>query len=127
MVVVLTVLVYLQQGFKHLTLLLDNVKIHGARMKMGVLELLAEIARQVALPEFTLGFWHTPRYSPRLNPAEYLIHEVRRNGLYHVPCTLDLQEKAGRIQAQLARGSPMTDEQMRNLLDFIGRSKIRRF
>ncbi|MGR8933338.1 MAG: hypothetical protein ACU837_02980 [Gammaproteobacteria bacterium] len=101
---VLTVLVYLQQGVKHLTLLLDHVKIHGARMKSGVLEVLGEVGRQVALPEFSLAFWHTPRYSPRLNPAEYLIHEVRRNGLYQVPCTLNLQEKAARIRAQLARG-----------------------
>lgn len=126
-VVVLTVLRYLQKGFKHLTLLLDNARTHGAHMKTGVLELLAEIARHTPLPEFTLGFWHTPRYSPRLNPAEYLIHAVRRNSLYQAPCTLTLQEKAGRIQAQLARGSPMTDQQMRRLLDFIGRSRIKRF
>jgi transposase len=127
MVIVLTVLLYLQKGFNQLTFLLDNARIHGKRMETGVQELLAEIARQVVLPAFSLSFWHTPSYSPRLNPAEYLIHEVRRNGLYHVPCTLTVHEKAERIQNQLARSSPMTDLQMRRLLDFIARSKIKRF
>lgn len=126
-VVVLTVLIYLQQGFNYLTFLLDNAKIHGKKMEANVYKWLAEITQQVTLPEFTLSFWHTPSYSPQLNPAEYLIHEVRRNGLYQVPCTLTVQEKAERISTQLARGSPMNDQQMRKLLDFIARSKIKRF
>lgn len=127
MMVVLSVLLYLQKGFSRLTFLLDNARIHGKQMETRVHELLAEIARQVALPKFSLSFWHTPSYSPQLNPAEYLIHEVRRNGLYHVPCTLTVYEKAERIQNQLARGSPMTDEQMRKLIDFIARYKVPRF
>jgi len=127
MIVVLNVLLYLQKGFKQLTFLLDNARIHGKRMEAGVHALLAEIGRQVVLPEFSLSFWHTPSYSPQLNPAEYVIHEVRRNGLYHVPCTLTVREKAERIQTQLARSSPMTDLQMRRLIDFIGRSKVKWF
>ena len=96
-------------------------------MEVRVYELLTEIAQHVKLPAFSLSFWHTPSYSPQLNPAEYLLHEVRRNGLYNVPCTLTVHEKAERIQNQLARGSPMTDLQMRKLLDFIARSKVKRF
>jgi transposase len=126
-VVVLTVLVYLQKGFSKLTFLLDNARTHGKRMETRAHELLNEIAQHVVLPAFSLSFWHTPSYSPQLNPAEYLIHEVRRKGLYNVPCTLSVQEKAVRIQNQLARGSPMTDLQMRRLLDFIARSKVKRF
>lgn len=127
MVVVLTVLIYLQKGFSQLTVLLDNAKIHGKRMETKVQELLNQIAQFMVLPKYSLNFWHTPSYSPWLNPAEYLIHEVRRNGLYNVPCTLTVLEKAERIQKQLARGSPMTDSQMRNLLDFIARFKVKRF
>ncbi len=96
-------------------------------MAAGVHELISEVALHVVLPAFSLCFWHTPSYSPQLNPAEYLIHEVRRNGLYNVPCTLTVQEKAERIRNQLTRGSPMTDLQMRRLLDFIARFKIKRF
>ena len=90
-------------------------------------ELFNELALQTELPEFSLNFWHTPSYSPQLNPAEYIIHEVRRNGLYNVPCTLTVQEKAGRIQDQLAKNSPMNDLQMHKLLDFIARYKVKRF
>jgi transposase len=127
MVVALTVLMYLQKGINQLTFLLDNARIHGKRMKVGVHELLAEIAEQMTLPVFNLSFWHTPIYSPRLNPAEYLIHEVRRNSLYNVPCTLTVSEKAERIQNQLARCSPMTEKQMQRLIGFITRSRNRRF
>lgn len=127
MVAVLTVLIYLQKGVKTITFLLDNARIHGKRMEAGVNELLVEISRQIALPEYSLNFWHTPSYSPKLNPAEYLIHEVRRNGLYHVPCTMSLYEKAERIRTQLARGSPMTGLQMSRLVDFIVRTKVKRF
>lgn len=127
MVVALTVLIYLQKGINQLTFLLDNARIHGKRMERGVHELLAEIAEQIALPVFSLSFWHTPIYSPKLNPAEYLIHEVRRNGLYNVPCTLTMGEKAERIKGQLARGSPMTEQQMQGLIGFIARSGVRRF
>ena len=127
MVVVLTVWVYLQKGRNRLTFLLDNARIHGKRMEVGVHEWLTEIAQHLELPAFSLSFWHTPSYSPQLNPAEYLIHEVRGKGLYNVPCTLTVHEKAERIQNQLARGSPMTDLPMCQLLDFIARSKVKRF
>ena len=124
-VIALTVLIYLQKGINQLTFLLDNARIHGKRMETGVKELLDEIAQQITLPVFSLSYWHTPSYSPQLNPAEYIIHEVRRNGLYNVPCSLTLQEKTDRIQDQLARGSPMTEQQMKKLISFITRYKVR--
>jgi transposase len=127
MVVVLTVLIYLRKGISQLTFLLDNARIHGKRMEVGVHQLLAEIAELMTIPVFNLSFWHTPIYSPRLNPAEYLIHEVRRNSLYNVPCTLTVSEKTERIQNQLARCSPMTEKQMQRLIGFITRSRNRRF
>ncbi len=94
MVVVLTVLVYLQKGFSKLTFLLDNAKTHGKRLETKAHEVLNEIAQHVVLPEFSLCFWDTPSYSPQFNPAEYLTHEVRRNGLYNVPFALTVHEKA---------------------------------
>jgi transposase len=122
-VIVFIILVYMQKGFTKLTFLLDNARIHGAKMEAGVQQLLAEIALQRTLPPLTLLFWHTPSYSPKLNPAEYIIHEVRRNGLYNVPCSLSVQQKAERIKAQLARGSPLNAQQMNNLVGFILRQK----
>ena len=75
-------------------------------MKAAVGELLAEIAEANAWTELknvTLAFLHTPAYSPKFNPAEYLIHLVRQDALYHLPCTFTLQDKADRVQAHLAR------------------------
>ena len=96
-------------------------------METNVQMLLAELTSQLVLPPLTLIFWHTPSYSPKLNPAEYVIHEVRRNGLYNVPCSLTVQQKAERIKTQLAHESPLNAQQMNNLIGFILRQKIRRF
>ena len=74
-VIVFIILVYMQKGFTKLTFLLDNARIHGAKMEAGVQQLLAEIALQRTLPPLTLLFWHTPSYSPKLNPAEYIIQK----------------------------------------------------
>lgn len=126
-VIVFISLICLQKGFTTLTFLLDNARIHGTKMEAEVQRLFAEITLQHALPPATLLFWHTPSYSPRLNPAEYIIREVRRQGLYNVPCSLTVQQKAERIKTQLARGSPLDAQQMSNLVGFILRQNVRRF
>ncbi len=92
-------------------------------MKAAVGELLTEIAEANAwteLKNITLTFLHTTAYSPKFNPAEYLIHLIRQDSLYHLPCTFTLQDKAYRVQAHLAQGPPLTPEQMRYLLRHIG-------
>ena len=60
-------------------------------------------------------------FTPQFNPAEHLIHDVRRNGLYHVPCTLTLKEKAERIKNHSVAGSPMMDQQVWKLIGLIAR------
>ena len=122
-VIVLIILIYMQKGFTTLTFLLDNAKIHGTKMETNVQMLLAELTSQLALPPLTLLFWHTPSYSPKLNPAEYIIHAVRQQSLYNVPCSFSIQQKAERIKTQLARGSPLNAQQMSNLVGFILRQK----
>jgi transposase len=103
--------------------ILDNATIHRAAMKAAVAELLAEIAENPAwasLKNINLEFLHTPSYSPAFNPAEYLIHLVRQDALYHLPCTFTLQDKAERVKLHLAQGPPLTPKQMGNLLRHIG-------
>lgn len=46
---------------------------------------------------------HTPAYSPKLNPAEYLNRLVRKNSLYHLPHAKTVQGRAERIQRHLAQ------------------------
>ena len=121
--VVLLVLRYVQRGFRWITVILDNATIHGPAMKAAVGELLAEIAEIPAwadLKNINLAFLHAPSYSPAFNPAEYLIHWVRQDALYHLPCTFTLQDKAERVKRHLAQGPPLTPKQRGNLLRHIG-------
>jgi hypothetical protein len=126
-VVVMPVLMYLQKGFKQLTFVLDNAKIHGNKMEASVHQWLADIAQQVSLPEFTLDFWHTPSYSPQLNLLSTLSMKCGETGYIKSLVLFTVQQKAERIGTQLARGSPMDEQQMRGLLDYIARSKVKRF
>jgi transposase len=122
LVVVLAVLLYVQRGCRWITLILDNARTHRHAMEEAVKALLAEIAELVPwedLKATTVEFLHTPPYSPALNPAEYLIHSVRQEALYHLPCTFTLQEKADRVRCHLVQGPPFTPEQMQKLLRHI--------
>jgi hypothetical protein len=119
---VLPVLRHVQRGFRRITVILDNATIHRATMKAAVAELLAEIAENPAwagLKNVNLEFLHTPSL-PAFNPAEYLIHLVCQDALYHLPCTFTLRDKAGRVKRHLAQGPPLAPKQMQNLLRHIG-------
>ena len=121
--VLLLVLRYARMGYRWITVILDNATIHRAAMKSAVSELLAVIGETRAwagLANVNLAFLHTPPYSPAFNPAEYLIHRVRQDALYHLPCTFTLRDKSERVQRHLAQGPPMTPKQMENLLRHIG-------
>jgi hypothetical protein len=117
-VLALTALRFARLGYHCLTVILDNCRIHGERMKAALAELLAEMEPTCNL---TVDFLHTPRYSPNFNPAEYLIHWVRQDALYHLPCTFTLQDKAERVQRRLAQGPPLDSQQMQNLVRHIER------
>jgi transposase len=123
-VLALMVLQYVQKGFHWITFILDNARTHRADMGLALQELLSEIAAMTGwddLQRCTVAFLHTPAYSPALNPAEYLIHQVRQSALYHLPCTFTLQDKADRVRDHLAQGPPFTPQQMKRLLAHIGR------
>ena len=123
-VVVLTILRYAQLGYHWITLLMDHARTHGRKMEAEVRQLLTEIIAGSDwddLQRTTVEFLHTPRYSPAFNPAEYLIHWVRQDALYHLPCHFTLQEKADRVRDHLAQGPPLTPAQMQRLLHHIYR------
>ena len=121
-VLVLMVLLYVQRGCHWITVFLDNARTHCQEMERAVQELLLEILAQTQwedLKNTTVHFLHTPPYSPAFNPAEYLIHWVRQDALYHLPCTFTLQQKADRVHSHLAQGPPYTPAQMEKLLNHI--------
>jgi transposase len=121
-VVVMTILRYVQLGCRWITVLLDNAPTHRAAMETAVRAVLAHLVDLYGwgdLQHTTVAFWHTPRYSPAYNPAEYLIHWLRQKALYHLPYTFSLQDKADRVKQHLAHGPPLTPEQMTKLLHHI--------
>jgi transposase len=115
-VLALIILRYVQLGYRHILFLLDNCPIHNEAMQAELMKLLAEMAMTQGV---TVGFWNTPVYSPAFNPAEYMIHFVRKNSLYHAPPTMTVQERAERIQSHLAQAPPQSPEQIKNLVRHI--------
>lgn len=115
-ILALIVLRYVQRGFRQVVFLLDNCSIHNDTMKAALALLLAEIALAQGI---SVDFLHTPVYSPKFNPAEYLIRIVRKNSLYHLPWTMTIQERAERIRQHLAQAPPQSPQQIENILRHI--------
>jgi transposase len=115
-VLALIILRYAQLGFRQIVFILDNARIHGDKMKAALAELLAEIALAQGV---AVDFLHTPVYSPKFNPAEYLIHLVRQNSLYHLPASMPVGARAERIRRHLAQAPPQTPQQIKNILRHI--------
>lgn len=117
-VIALIVLRYARLGFRHILFILDNCSIHNDSMKAALADLLAEIALAQGI---AVDFLHTPAYSPKFNPAEYLIHLVRKNSLYHLPHAMTVQQRAERVRRHLAQAPPQTPQQIKNILRHIYR------
>lgn len=117
-VLALVVLRYVQLGFEQITFILDNCRIHGAKMKTALAELLAQIPQA---QDVTVAFLHTPAYSPQFNPAEYVIHLVRQQALYHLPAFMTVEARAERVNSHLAQAPPITPQQIKNILRHIYR------
>jgi transposase len=65
-------------GFSKLSVFLDNVSTH---YKMPRLLKVALREKQVGIE---VDFFYTASYSPKLNPAEYVIHKVRQEFFHHL-------------------------------------------
>lgn len=115
-VMAMLVLRYAQRGYRHLVLILDNARIHGDKMKAALTELLGEIALAQGV---AVSFLHTPVYSPKFNPAEYLIRLVRKNSLYHLPASMPVSARAERIRRHLNQAPPQTPQQIKSILRYI--------
>jgi transposase len=122
-VLLLNVLIYARLGYRRIVMILDNARTHGLKMKTAFAALLVVLLENGDVPlGVSVTFLSTPRYSPRFNPAEYVIHAVRQRSLYHLPCHFTLQDKVQRIQQHLAQGPPFTPRQMANIWRYIGQS-----
>jgi len=57
----------------------------------------------------------------RLQQRAPLIRLVRKNSLYHLPCTMKIQERAESVQEHLAQTPTQTPEQIKHILRHIER------
>jgi hypothetical protein len=60
-----------------------------------------------------------PAYSPKINPTEYAIHQIRLEILHHADSRTSLQQFQTRIKEFCNRGTVFTKEQIVNLLGYI--------
>ena len=101
------------QGATKLTVLLDRNSTHGPKMRQALTELQ---------PLIPVVFLYVAAYSPRLNPAEYLIHLIRLQLLHHADPTQNLAQVQQRLEKNVHKKVWLSPEQLINLMAFIDES-----
>lgn len=104
-----------KDGYKKLTIILDNNPCHKNKMRNKLKELLKE----KNITDFKITLLNTPRYSPDFNLAEYIIHLIRLRFLHHHKTGTSLSELTEKITKELKENHMMTEEQIKNTLDHI--------
>ena len=87
------------QGATKRTVLLDRNSTHGPKMRQALADLQ---------PLIPVVFLYLAAYSPRLNPAEHLIHLIRLKLLHHAAPTQHLAQVQQRLEKNVHKksGSP---------------------
>lgn len=77
------------QGYRKVTIILDNNSTHKDKMKsqLDILMSTLEINSKIQVE-----FIHTPPYSPDFNLAEYIIHLLRLRFLHHLPLNVTIEQ-----------------------------------
>ena len=101
------------QGATKRTVLLDRNSPHGPKMRQALADLQ---------PLIPVVFLYLAAYSPRLNPAEYLIHLIRLKLLHHAAPTQHLAQVPQRLEKNVHKKVWLSPEQLINLLTFIEQS-----
>jgi len=104
------------QGYHTLAIILDNCCTHKDTLRYEVWQ---AIRAEPELQTFTLRWEDTPAYSPALNLAEYLIHQVRLQLLHHCPTTYSLADIQTRLLTLVKETVLQTPEQIKNTLNHI--------
>jgi transposase len=99
----------IEEGYTHLTVIMDNNPTHKKKMRTL---LQTELIRRNLQEKITLSFIHTPPYSPKLNLAEYLIHILRQRLLHHHRYNTSLTDLIKRVVDFLSLGSLQSPQQI---------------
>ena len=103
-------------GYTQLTVIIDNNTMHKEKMRY---ELWLRMHEQHDLDGFRVRFLDTPRYSPELNLAEYIIHQLRLRLFHHLPSRPKMDELCETIQSSLKEKQLQTKEQIQATINHI--------
>jgi transposase len=106
----------LSLGYAHLIVFLDNNSTHKEKMIKMLNKLLSifGIADQIKIE-----FIYTPSYSPKLNLAEYLIHQLRLRLLHHMPIGSTIDSITEKIENFFENNQLQSPEQIHNTMQHI--------
>lgn len=105
-----------QAGYTLLTVIIDNNSMHKDKMRY---ELWLRMHEQHNLDGLRVQFIDTPRYSPELNLAEYIIHQLRLRHFHHLPSRPKVDELCQNIRNSLKKKQLQTKEQIRVTINHI--------
>jgi len=100
------------QGYGRAHFFLDNNTTHLNKMK----DLFAQHSGHLHLQ---VSFHHFPKYSPKLNVVEYLIHLIRAKWLHHSDYRQRLETVAKKLADQLHHRVFLPKEKIANILHHI--------
>ncbi len=102
----------LAEGFQKAHIFLDNNPTHKQKMQDFFQQQAKELDLQVV-------FHYLPRYSPKLNPVEYLIHLVRQKCLHHGDHKRNLNDLEKQLTDLLHQKQFVLQYQLINILQHI--------
>ena len=107
-----------QQGYRQLTVILDNNATHKDGMRYN---LWLKLKNNPALIDFSIRFISTPTYSPDYNLAEYVIRLLRLKLLHHLPIQSSLTQVIDKLAQRFAPHMPslLSPQQISNIVDHI--------
>jgi transposase len=104
---------YLQsQGYQQVHFYLDNNTTHLAKRQ-------ALFQQQSQMSGWAVDFHYFPKYSPKLNVVEYLIHLIRQKWLHHSDYKQRLEIIEQKLAEHLPRSVFIPKENIANILQHI--------
>lgn len=105
-----------QQGFRKLSVILDNNTTHKRKMRNFLDAQLSELGIK---EDIEVDFIYTPPYSPNFNLAEYLIHQLRLQLLHHQPVGMTIELVREKLEKHLQFNQLQTPQQIQNTIAHI--------
>lgn len=104
------------QGYRQVTIILDNNSTHKDKMKLQLETLMSTLEIQ---SKIHVEFIHTPPYSPDFNLAEYIIHLLRLKFLHHLPLNTTIEQIEEKLRNYFLSHQLQTPKQIENTIRHI--------